>query len=350
MRIGLYGMPTAGKTHILDQLDFIEVVVGSKLLREYDPDFDSRDEAGREQDRKAVAQQMMSKETFIMDGHYAFGDEIAFTEDEGKMYDVYLYLYVSPDIIKERMAASDKNRKYLKYDIDEWQNTEIAGLRKYCQDNIKDFYVLDNPPDNNFDDVSGIIEFISDIVNGYSCAAYAKKCADYILNKSKSDTIVLLDGDKTLTIEDSSGTVFGYKTHLYDGNFYTGFQAWKQNEEFKQYSFDDLTEMPVHFNETVKNAITKDTYILTSGHERIWRFIANKLGLDFFYGTQMSAETKLFITKHLQAAGKYVVAYGDGMNDYFMLKQADEGFLIAKRDGSISRSLKGRDTEGLTIV
>lgn len=350
MRIGLYGMPTAGKTHILDQLDFIEVVVGSRLLREYDPEFDSRDEAGREHDRKAVAQLMMAKETFIMDGHYAFGDEIAFTEDEGKMYDVYLYLFVSPDIIKERMAASDKNRKYLKYDIAKWQNTEIAGLRKYCQDNGKDFYVLDNPPGNFFKDVSGVIEFIRGIVNGYSCAAYAKECADHILKKSKSDTIVLLDGDKTLTIEDSSGTVFGYKTHLYDGNFYTGYQVWKQNEEFKQYSFDDLTEMPVHFNETVKNAITEDTYILTSGHERIWRFIAKKLGLDFFYGTQMSAETKLFITKHLQAAGKRVVAYGDGMNDYFMLKQADEGYLIAKRDGTISRSLKGRDTEGLTIV
>ena len=189
-----------------------------------------------------------------------------------------------------------------------------------------------------------------EIVYGYSCAAYAKEFADYILKKSKSDTIMLLDGDKTLTIEDSSGTVFGYKTHLYDGNFYTGYQAWKQNEEFKQYSFDDPTEMPVHFNETVKNAITEDTYILTSGHERIWRFIAKQLGVDFFYGTQMSAETKLFITKHLQAAGKRVVAYGDGMNDYFMLKQADEGYLIAKKDGSISRSLKERDTEGLTIV
>ena len=108
--------------------------------------------------------------------------------------------------------------------------------------------------------------------------------------------------------------------------------------------------MPVHFNKAVKNAITKDTYILTSGHERIWRFISKQLGLEFFYGTQMSAETKLFITKHLQAAGKRVVAYGDGMNDYFMLKQADEGYLIAKKDGTISRSLKGRDMEGLKIV
>ena len=35
MRIGLYGMPTAGKTHILNKIDFIEVANGSRLLREY---------------------------------------------------------------------------------------------------------------------------------------------------------------------------------------------------------------------------------------------------------------------------------------------------------------------------
>ena len=350
MRIGLYGMPTAGKTHILERLDFIEVAAGSRLLREYDPDFDSRDEAGKERDRKALAQIMMTKETFIMDGHYAFGDETAFTEDDGRMYDVFLYLYVSPDTLRERMEASDKNRKYLKYDIAGWQDTEIAGLRKYCQDNGKDFYVLDNPPTNRFEDVSDVIEFIRGIVAGYSCAAYAKECAEHILRKSKSDTIVLLDGDKTLSVEDSSNAVFGYKTHLYDGNFYTGYQAWRQNKEFKKYSFDDIDEMPVHFNETVKKAITEDTYILTSGHGRIWRFIAGQLGLDFFYGAQMSAETKLYITKHLQAAGKHVIAYGDGLNDYFMLRQADEGYLVAKKDGTISKSLKGKDTEGLIIV
>ncbi len=343
-------MPTAGKSYILNRLDFIDVVVGSRLLREYDTDFDSRDETGKERARKAVAQQMIAKENFIMDGHYAFGDVIVFTEDDGKLFDVYLYLYVSPNIIKERMAASDKNRNYLRYDIASWQNMEINELRKYCQDNGKDFYVLDNPPDNCFYDVSGILEFIREIANGYSCVAYAEECADYIFKKSKSDTIVLLDGDKTLITEDSSATVFGYKTHLYDGNFYTGYQAWKQKEEFKQYFFDDLSEMPVHFNEKVKNAITEDTYILTSGHERIWKYIAKYIGVDLFYGAQMSADTKLFITKQLQLLGKRVVAYGDSMNDYFMLKQADEGYLIAKKDGTISRSLKGIDMGGLIIV
>ena len=350
MRIGLYGMPTSGKTYILDQIDFIDVLVGSKLLREYDPDFDVRDEAGKEKDRKAVAELMMEKETFIMDGHYAFGDNVAFTEEEGTMYDIYLYLYVSPAVLRSRMAASSKNKKYLKYNLEEWQDTEIKELRAYCHRNNKDFYVLDNPPLNEYVNTCEAISFIRDIVNGYSCLGYAKKCVDKILALSKSNTIMLLDGDKTLTIDDSSNAVFGYTTHLYDGNFYTGFQAWKQNEEFKNYSFPEPTEMPVSLNSYVVDRLKGDSFILTSGHEKVWHYIAHELGLPFFYGIEMSAETKLFITKMLQAAGKYVIAYGDGMNDYFMLKQANEGYLLTKKDGTLSRSLRGRDTEGLIIV
>ena len=64
----------------------------------------------------------------------------------------------------------------------------------------------------------------------------------------------------------------------------------------------------------------------------------------------MSAETKLYITQHLQAAGKRVIAYGDGMNDYYMLKQANQGFLVKRDNGSISRSLLGRDLEGIVVV
>ena len=350
MRIGLYGMPTSGKTYILDQIDFLEVLVGSKLLREYVPDFDKRDEEGREQARKAVASLMMSKETFIMDGHYAFGNEVAFTEEEGEMYDVYLYLYISPEVLRSRMNSSAKTQKYLAFDIEEWQNREISELRSYCHRVNKDFYVIDNPPNNESTDAAKVIEFIKLIVNGYSCKEYAKKCVIDILKRSTSDTVVLLDGDKTLTVEDSSKIVFGYRTHLYDGNFYTGYQAWKQDKEFEKYSFPELNEMPVHLNTYVFNHLTDNSYILTSGHKKVWSFISDELGIPFYCGIEMAAETKLFITKMLQQAGKHIIAYGDGMNDYYMLKQADEGYLITKQDRTFSRSLKGRDLEGLIIV
>ena len=64
----------------------------------------------------------------------------------------------------------------------------------------------------------------------------------------------------------------------------------------------------------------------------------------------MSADAKFFITKFLQEAGKTVIAYGDSMNDYYMLKQANLGYLVMKSDGSISRSLSGKDLGGIEFV
>ena len=343
MRIGLYGMPTAGKTHILNRLDFIEVMAGSVLLREICPGFDTESEHGKNIAREELAKRLSSKETFIMDGHYAFGDKVAFTDMDGQLYDAILYLYIAPDILRKRMGESDKNRKYLSYDIDKWQMHEIESLRSYCHENDKDFYVIDNPKDNYFTDVTDVVRFIKAVVDGFSCKRLASDCAEKILKQSDSEVITLFDGDKTLTIEDSSHAVFGYTTNIYDGNFYTGFQSWRQAEEFKTYSFDDLKELPVNLNETVCKALGNDSFILTSGHERVWGFISDYLGVPFFSGMEMSAETKFFITKMLQKAGRTVIAYGDGMNDYYMLKKADAGHLIPKPDGTISRSLKGKD-------
>ena len=269
---------------------------------------------------------------------------------DGQLYDVILYLYISPDVLIKRMRESDKNKKYLSYDIEKWQINEIERLRDYCHKNNKDFYVIDNPKDNFFTDVTEVVKFINAIVNGFSCKRFAADCVEKILNSTDSEVITLLDGDKTITKEDSSHAVFGYTTHIYDGNFYTGFQSWRQAEEFKSYSFDDLKELPVGLNEKVCKALNKDSFILTSGHERVWRFIADYLGVPFFTGIEMSAETKFFITKKLQEAGKTVIAYGDGMNDYYMLKKADVGYLIPKEDGTISRSLKGKDLGGVDIV
>lgn len=350
MRIGLYGMPTSGKTFILDQVDFITVMQGSRMLRQLCNDFDSLDEESKKSVRLKLADELSFQDSFIMDGHYSFGDKIAFTESDGQLYDAFLYLYVSPEVLKSRMESSERNKKYLVYDIAEWQKSEIESLREYCHNNNKDFYVIDNPPENAFGDVNEVLAFIKAVANGYSCLRFAKKCSDEILKICDSDTIVLMDGDKTITVEDSSHAVFGYTTHIYDGNFYTGYQSWKQAKEFMSYSFDDLIEMPVSLNKTICEAFTDNTFILTSGHKRVWSYISQQLGHPFYQGGEMAADTKLFITKFLQHAGKKVVAYGDGMNDYYMLKQADTGYLVTKRDGTISRSLKAKDLEGLILV
>lgn len=116
MRIGLYGMPTSGKSYILNQIDFLEHVDGSKGLREQVLNFDALGREGKKQVRREYAMKLAAKPSFIMDGHYAFGDEIAFTEEDGRLYDTFLYLYISPEILAERMSVSKKNKKYLVFD------------------------------------------------------------------------------------------------------------------------------------------------------------------------------------------------------------------------------------------
>lgn len=350
MRVGLYGMPTAGKTFIMDQVYFLDVLVGSRLLREYAPDFDKRDETGREEARKAVANICRQRDLFIMDGHYAFGDETAFTDEEGEMYDQYLYLYIDPKELRSRMEQSEKNQKYLKYDLANWQKREIEGLRNYCHKNNKDFYVIDNPVKNVYADAEETIKFLKDIVAGYSNVNYARKILDFILQNSSSNVITLIDGDKTYIREDSSSVVFDYKTHLFDGNFYSGFQSWKQYREFETYDIQIPENIDVHKNPKMPKKLKGEIYILSSGNKAVWERLAQQFGMKAFAGREMSAETKYFVTKFLREKGKRVFAYGDSMSDLFMLTEADEGYLISKEDGCISQSLAGAELGGVTIV
>lgn len=350
MRIGLYGMPTSGKSFILEKIDFLDVLNGSQLLREYDPAFDTRDEKGREKDRIYIAGLCKNRDRFIMDGHYAFGDEIAFTEADGEVYDCFLYLYVSPEILRERMMTSTKNMKYLTYDLVEWQKKEIYGLRSYCHKHNKDFYVLDCPPKNEYVDTTDVILFLKDIINGYSNVNFARHVADEIISESTEKKIFLFDGDRTWIKEDSSNYLFGYKTILFDGNFYTGFQSWKQYREFNDYTISLCEELEVHRNPKVPDKFDGDAYIISSGNRDVWNIIASKYGMKVFVGNEMSSDTKYFVTKFLRESGKEVISFGDSMSDYYMLMESDQGFLITKADGRISRSLSGKDLGGIHIV
>ncbi len=286
-----------------------------------------------------------------MDGHYAFGDEVAFTSFDGFLYDTFIYIFIDPEHLSNRFSHSPKNSKYLKFNIREWQLKEIEQLRCFCHKNNKNFYIIDCPPNNEFVNTELALHFIFDIYKGgFNCFQFAQQCANEILCQTQGKTVTLLDGDKTITIEDSSNKVFGYKTNVFDGNFYTGFQTWLQSVEFERYVIPDLTKMPVKINQAVLSKTNNNSYILTSGNMTVWNFISKQLGIPCFGGSQMSAETKFFIVKQLQLFGKEVIALGDGMNDYYMLKQANVGYLVKRPDGRISGSLINRNLEGILCV
>lgn len=349
MRLGLYGLPAAGKTYILDRINGIKVFHGSDMLFDINKDFYHMDEKGKKAARKELANSLLKENNFIMDGHYSFGDNVVFTKEDGKLYDAFLYLYIDPQVLKSRMEKSSKNRNYLKYDIKKWQNNEIEKLREYCHENNKDFYVIDNQDKGYFDDINIVLKFVYAVSKGFSCVNFAKEVANDILSISDFTDITLTDGDRTLIREDSSSLV-GYKTHIFDGNFYTGFQSFVHHENMMKYT-DASKKLPISeitYNDFVLKHMDNG-FILTSGQPDIWKNISEKIKRPVFFGNQMSADTKFFITKFLQKNRK-VRAFGDSMNDYFMLKRADEAFLIAKPTGEISSSLKNRNLEGIQIV
>lgn len=349
MRLGLYGLPAAGKTYILDRINGIKVFHGSDMLFDLDKDFHNTDENGRKAARKELANSLLKKDDFIMDGHYSFGDNVVFTKEDGKLYDAFLYLYIEPEVLKSRMEKSSKNGKYLKFDIKKWQNNEIEKLREYCHENNKDFYVIDNQDLGYFDDIDTVLKFIYAVSDGFSCVNFAKEAANDILSMSDFTDITLTDGDRTLIREDSSSLI-GYKTHIFDGNFYTGFQSFLHHENMMKYTnaSKKLKVPEFTYNDFVLKHMDNG-FILTSGQPDIWENISKKIKRPVFFGNQMSSDTKFFITKFLQK-NKKVRAFGDSMNDYFMLKRADEAFLIAKSTGVLSSSLKNRDLEGIHIV
>ncbi len=356
MRIGLYGLPCAGKTYILDKLNFVKVIHGSETMKKWFPDFDKSDNERKERIREQFAKRLGREPEFIMDGHFAFGDTVVFTESDGKLYDVFIYLYINPHILYERMSASKKNQKYLDADIELWQRNEINGLRMYCHQQNKDFYVLDNPILGYFEDVTEPVEFIRTVFHGFSCVEYARSCTEKILGESFGcDDVTLSDGDKTISEKDTCCEVFNYVTNLFDGNFYTGYQTWKNAANIQKIKQKFMAESiwsvsSLEINNKIVEDLGSNAYILTCGCGAIWERIGKKLRMHVLCGSQMSAETKYYIAKFLHASGKHVKAFGDSMSDYYMLKEADEGFLVLKSDGTISRSLKNINLEGLQFV
>ena len=82
MKIGLYGLPTAGKTTILSQIDFAPVLIGSDLLRKIAPSFSTFSDSKQNMVRKRLAQSLREKDSFLMDGHYSFGEKTVFTDED----------------------------------------------------------------------------------------------------------------------------------------------------------------------------------------------------------------------------------------------------------------------------
>lgn len=194
--------------------------------------------------------------------------------------------------------------------------------------------------------------FIDSIENGFSSFGLAKDIANQIMHfYPQPCDIHICDGDKTIIEQDSFRVCTGgYITHVFDGNSYTGYQAFQFTKEVENLSYDTEKLDTIDLNEAIFGMVADKNYvILSSGIKMLWKHLSEQFTLkNVIADTLISADTKFFVVKLLQEKGYTVTTYGDGKNDYYMLKQADKGYLYIGK--YLSRSLRDSDLSGISLI
>lgn len=355
MKLVLYGMPCAGKTTLLSAVtNKLRIVNGSSWLNEYSGGkFVFLSEKEKEQCRIKYTDYIagITDEHIISDGHYSFEETVVFTEADGNIYDVFLYLYCEPTEILNRIKSSHKNQKYASLTVDAieaWQDFEIEQLRSECHKRNKNFYVFKSEVITATD----FSDFIDAIISGFSSYNLAVNLAEQIRQFYPDPCeLSIVDGDKTFINEDSFKLCSeGYISKAFDGDFYTGYQGYCFEKETAGIALNYEQIQSCTVNKLVWQRIAAENFVvLSAGITQIWERLQQWFKIPYVIAkTRISADTKYYIGKILRDNGYYIKAYGDSKNDLYLLKEANEGYLcLGKR---ISRSLAKSDISQISLI
>lgn len=353
MKFALYGLPCSGKTTLMNQLPDIKTVHGSdELKRMTNGKFSELSAEDKNAVRRQYAERIAAmKENALSDGHYSFLSEVVFTQWDAEAYDVFIYLYCKPEVLAERYAQSQKNARYAKLSLERisaWQRFEMESLRDECHIRNKDFYAADV----SVLTADMLSDFLRRIESGFSAYQLAESVVQEIREIYPFPCkLCITDGDKTFFEQDSLRMCAkDFVTHVFDGDFYTGFQSVQFSEETKEISLDFTRIRNLVRNRIVEEKIKDEAYfILSAGITPLWQRIGEAFSIANIVASPLiSSDTKYYVVKLLRAAGYAVTAFGDSRNDLYMLQEADEGYLcIGER---LSRSLKNSRIRGIRLL
>lgn len=354
MRIAVYGLPSSGKTTLIEKIPNVTAIAGRETLdRLSDGKFSDMEEDEKRRIRVLYTRYLLEleDEIIVSDGHYSFLDNVVFTPDDGDIYDVFFYLYCKPDELLQRFSQSEKNKKYSNLSeetLKQWQEFEIESLRKECHRRNKDFYVI-----SDYNQTTLFYRFFDLIVNGYSVVADARIIVEKINSMYPdiySRELCIVDGDKTVIEQDSFRFCYEGKTTVFDGDFYTGYQSYLFSKEIEAINSIPDCINKIKLNDDVWDMINDKQYVvLSSGITIVWKKLKEIFGLaEVIASPMISADSKYYIVKFLKEKGYRIIACGDSKNDYYMLKEADMGYL--KIGSKISRSLSNTDITGITLL
>ncbi|KAL2818252.1 uracil phosphoribosyltransferase-domain-containing protein [Aspergillus cavernicola] len=394
--IGLYGIPGAGKTFLLDQLkeelgqELFEYYEGSDVIQSMVPGgldaFHELAEVTKTHFRQRAIDSIKYKcaqsgKTGIVTGHFMFWSEGAeagmrvYTQNDLNTYTHVLYINTPPEVMAQRcMRDSKKDRLSLSLQhLRRWQEAEIEELRGLCRHhNILFSTVYPN-----------LIDKLSELILDFQRHSedYNLSIAEQYLDEAispeydKLETVLFMDADKTLTAKDTGALFWGKLTQPEDednplralfssqlGYSYTAFrQAMLIYEETTNDSefnvlCEDVALQTAVYPEFVTLLRLVGRYshicpvIVTCGLRCIWEKIMIKEGLSTtvkILGGGRIAD-KFVVTPSVKRAmatrvqsihEAYTWAFGDSPLDLPMMAVANEAIVVVGEEQFRSKSM-----------
>lgn len=396
--VGLYGLPGAGKTYTLKELERhlgtedVALYEGSEQIAKLVPGgleaFKKMDDAEKVHWRELAIEKIgkasaASGKPAVVTGHFMFwsdgeeGGSMVCTPKDLEVYTHILYLDVPVQRILDRRGDDQKRARTAisKGRLAEWQELEQRELRRLCRQHAILFSLLSPQRASPCQ----ILELLHDF--GVHCEesnlAEAKRQVDGAL-QDEEKTLLVIDADKTLAAEDtgalfwsiissSTGNPEKAKTlkDLYGSELGYSYTAFRQatllcedavgEEEYDKICDEVAAAVTIHPEFiSLLTLVNKQSHVgaivVTCGLGRIWEKILQRAKataeVKVIGGGRISdrlvvtAAVKADLVEHLQTTHHMRVwAFGDSPLDLPMLAQADQAIIVVGEEETRSKSM-----------
>jgi uracil phosphoribosyltransferase/phosphoserine phosphatase/adenylate kinase len=423
--VGLYGIPGSGKTYVKEKLqgelhERFQFYDGSQMLQAVSgtalAEFKLLDKpaqtAIREKAIRKIASECKAADKIgVVTGHLMFWphdraeDEVAeiYTAADLEVYRYIFYLAVPATRVRQqRLQDPERRRSDASVEhLEKHQRKECASLTELCFKNKIPLMVVDDTVDP---DAYTLVSTIRDLLNRF-VLQQSDECRnhqvaldildDYISqhpNRSKLDTIVVVDADKTLGPFDAGNlwwqkrmggpAVVGSRDDpvsitLHPDNMGYSYQGFQQAVLMYEHETPDRDAFETtcravaegislyppmrRMLDHVRGSEFGEVIVVTCGLRRVWEMVLERFGVTGVRvigsgrvddGYVVTGETKTAIVRHLRRRHQMrVIAIGDSQLDMGMMKEAHGAIVIMGeeelRSRGMARQLRSMSIEAL---